>query len=549
MTDKFLPRSPADLADLVRQQPLAWIVSGAGDSLQASVLPVQLECDAAGDPLRLLGHFGRNNPQWRALAQSPRAKVLLLGPHGYISPSWYADRSQAPTWNYAWAQFDVDIDIRDTPQDADALLRGLAGAMEAGRPAAWRVEDMGARYDRLSHGVVGFHARVVAVASRFKMGQDERDDVFADIVRGLRVTGGEALAGWMLRFAARDGGAAAPTAVPAPSALDADTMRFIDDVRDRGRALTAGRALDWPGRREVAEQSRLPWQRGGPPMAATTERVVETDAGPVRLRFHQPTADAGQPALVYMHGGGWALFSMDTHDRLMRELAARCGMVVVGVDYALAPEARYPVALNQVVGVVRWLRRHGGEVGIDAGRLALGGDSAGGNLSMGAALRLRDAGEGDAVKALLSIYGGFSPDCSPASRQRYGTPDDMLTSAEIDEFWDNYVGAVGDRRDPYLAPVLAPLAGLPPVFLQVAECDVLAEQNMTMAGCLLAAGVDVKVKVYHGVPHSFIEAMEVSALAREAIDDGAAWLRRTLAPRDFSSDCKDDCKDNYKETQ
>jgi acetyl esterase/lipase len=264
-------------------------------------------------------------------------------------------------------------------------------------------------------------------------------------------------------------------------------------------------------------------------MAATTERVVQTGAGPVRLRFHRPTEEANAPALIYLHGGGWALFSMDTHDRLMRELAARSGMVVVGVDYALAPEARYPVALNQVVGAVRWLRGYGGEVGIDPGRLALGGDSAGGNLSMGAALRLRDAGEGDAVKALLSIYGGFSPDCSPASRQRYGTPDDMLTSAEVDEFWATYVGTVADRRDPYLVPLLAPLAGLPPVFLQVAECDVLTEQNMTMAGCLLAAGVAVKVKVYPGVPHSFIEAMEVSALAREAIDDGAGWLGEVLA--------------------
>jgi acetyl esterase/lipase len=203
-------------------------------------------------------------------------------------------------------------------------------------------------------------------------------------------------------------------------------------------------------------------------------------------------------------------------------------MVVVGVDYALAPEARYPVALNQVVGVVRWLRRHGGEVGIDIDKLALGGDSAGGNLSMGAALKLRDAGEGQAVKAVLSIYGGFSPDCSPASRQRYGTPDDMLTAAEVDEFWSSYAGTVADRRDPYLVPVLAPLRGLPPVFLLVAECDVLAEQNLLMAGCLLEAEVEVKVKVYPGTPHSFIEAMEVSALASQAIDDGADWLRKTL---------------------
>lgn len=527
MSDKFLPRGPADLIDLVRGQPLAWIVS---DDLQATVLPVQLECDEAGKPLRLLGHFGRNNPQWSALARSPKAKVLLLGPHGYISPSWYADRSQAPTWNYAWAQFEVEVEIRDTPQDADALLRKLAGEMEAGRPAAWRVEDMGERYARLSTGIVGFHARIVSVSSRFKLGQDERDDVFADILRGLQLTNGDALADWMRRFADRPAGLATLPAVPAPSALDPDIMRFIDDVRDRGRALTAGRDLGWPERRVVAEQSRLPWQQGGPQMADTTERVVDTEAGAVRLRFYNPTPDAqAKPAIIYMHGGGWALFSIDTHDRLMREFAARSGMVVVGVDYALAPEARYPVALNQVVGVVRWLRLHGGEHGIDADKLALGGDSAGGSLSMGAALKLRDAGEGDAVKALLSIYGGFSPDCSPASRQRYGTPDDMLTSGEVDEFWNNYVGKVADRRDPYLVPVLASLSGLPPVFLLVAECDVLAEQNLLMAGCLLQAEVPVKVKSYQGAPHSFIEAMEVSSVASQAITDGAEWLRMTLS--------------------
>jgi len=532
MTDKFLPRSPADVAQLVKTQPLAWIVSGHADTLQATVLPVQLECDEAGNPLRLLGHFGRNNGQWRALAQAPRATVLLIGPQRYISPSWYADRTQAPTWNFACVRFDVDVEIRDTPHDADALLRRLTADVEAHRPAAWTVADMGARYDRLSQGIVGFHAHVVSVHSRFKLGQDERDDVFADIVRGLQVTGGDDMVDWMRRFADRPAAVVQAPAVPAPSKLDPDIMRFIDNVRDRGRELTAGRSLSWPERRVVAEQSRLPWQQGGPVMAATVERTIDTEAGPVRLRFYHPTAhQAAQPAMVYLHGGGWALFSIDTHDRLMREFAARSGMVVIGVDYALAPEARYPVALNQVVGVVRWLRAHGADVGVDADRLVLGGDSAGGSLSLGAALKLRDSGgnEGDAVKGLLSIYGGFSPDCSPASRQRYGTEDDMLTAGEVDEFWDNYIGSVADRRDPYLVPVLAPLAGLPPVFLLIAECDVLAEQNLLMAGCLLEAEVPVKVKVYPGAPHSFIEAMEVSAVASRAIDDGAAWLRKLIA--------------------
>ncbi|TWI67404.1 acetyl esterase/lipase [Pseudoduganella lurida] len=542
MTDKFSPRSPQDLADLVLAQPLAWIVSGPADALQATVLPIQLECDEAGQPQRLLGHFGRSNPQWEQLAQSPHATVLLIGPQGYISPSWFADRTQAPTWNYTTARFDVEVDICDTPEDADALLRRLAGQMEDGRPNAWHVEDMGARYQNLSRGVVGFDARIVGSSARFKLGQDERDDVFADIVRGLQAGAqagsAEVLADWMRRFADRPAPIVAPPAVPAPAALDPHIMRFIDDVRDRGRALTAGRTLGWPERRIVAEQSRLPWQEGGPVMASTVERVADTAAGPVRLRFYDPGTAEGEtkPALVYMHGGGWALFGLDTHDRLMREFAARSGMVVIGVDYALAPEARYPVALNQVVGVVRWLRQHGGAFGVDVDRLALGGDSAGGSLSMGTVLKLRDAGEGAAVKAVLSIYGAFSPYCSPASRQRYGTPQDMLTADEVDEFWNVYVGSTADRNDPYLNSVLAPLHGLPPVFLIVGECDVVTEQSMTMAGCLLAAGNAVKLEVYAGAPHSFIEAMAVSQVASDAIDDGAAWLRTTLFHNPRSKD-------------
>jgi acetyl esterase len=530
MTDKFSPRSPQDVIDLVHSQPLAWIVSGAAGNVQATVLPVQLETDAAGTPIRILGHFGRNNPQWRALALDRHATVLLLGANGYVSPSWFADRTQAPTWNYACARFDVDVTIRDTPADADSLIGGLVDEMEAGRPAAWATANMGERYHRLAAGVVGFEARVNATHSRFKLGQDERPDVFADILRGLDIHGDAELAQWMRNFAGKPIAEDRDLAQPLPTPLDPDIMVFIDAVRKAGRALTAGRKLDWPARRAIAEQSRLPWNTGGPVMASIDERTIDTDVGPVRLRFYHPTAGSNKPALVYMHGGGWALFSIDTHDRLMREYAAQSGMVVVGVDYALAPEARYPVALNQVVGVVRWLRQHGAEVGVDVDKLALGGDSAGGSLSMGAVLKLRDAGEGDAVKAVLSIYGGFSPDASPAARQRYGTEDDMLTSGEVDEFWNNYIGTQADRRDPYLVPVLAKVHDLPPCFLVVAECDILAEQNLLMAGLLLEAGNAVKVKVYPGAPHSFIEAMANSQVTRDAIADGAAWLKDTLSP-------------------
>lgn len=323
-----------------------------------------------------------------------------------------------------------------------------------------------------------------------------------------------------------DSPALPPIAPPTP--IDPEIKRFVDAVGSESRRLIAGRTLGWPELRPIYEQARLPWRQGGPVMARTEEVVADTAAGPVRLRIHDPDPGRAKPTLVYLHGGGWTIFSIDTHDRLMREYAHRGGLAVVGVDYALAPEARYPVALEQCIGVVRWLGDHGAALGLDAGRLALGGDSAGGALSFGTALKLRDAGEGGRVRAILSNYGGFGPDCSEVARRRYGTPQDMLSSDEVDEFWNTYLRSPAERTDPYATALLAPLQGLPPVFLAIAECDVLAEQNLQMAGLLLAAKVPVEVELYAGAPHSFLEAMSVSETARRGIEDGARWLRRTL---------------------
>ncbi|MFT4198858.1 MAG: alpha/beta hydrolase fold domain-containing protein, partial [Pseudoxanthomonas sp.] len=426
------------------------------------------------------------------------------------------------------ASASAGVSRSSTPADADALLAGLSDQLEAGRPAAWRPADMGARYAGLSRGVVGFHAQIKRVRSRFKLGQDERASEFADILRALAALGGGELRQWMQRFGQARALDLPALPGPAPAPLDPQVKRFVDEVMAQSRQLAGGRALDWPARRQIAETTRRPWRQGGPQPARREDLVADTEAGPVRLRLFDPAPGASKPTLVYLHGGGWAMFSLDTHERLMREYAARAGMAVVGVDYALAPEHRYPFALNQVVGVVRWLRAHAAAHGLDAQRLALGGDSAGAALSVGAALKLRDAGEGDAVKAILSNYGGFGPEVGSAARLRYGTEQDMLSAAEIDEFWDTYVGHVEDRCDSYAVPLLADLRGLPPVFLVVAECDVLAEQSLQLGGALLAARVPVRIEVYPGASHSFIEAMAVSALANRAIDDGVAWLRERL---------------------
>jgi acetyl esterase len=311
-------------------------------------------------------------------------------------------------------------------------------------------------------------------------------------------------------------------------AIDPDIRRFAARVNADYARLTGGRQLSVPEMRQVAEEVRAPWRAGGPVMRSTIEHVAQTAAGPVRLRVYDPGVEHPAPALVYLHGGGWTLFSLDTHDRVMREYASRAGVAVVGVDYALAPEARFPVALEQVVAVVRWLRDHGQTFGIDATRIALGGDSAGGNLSICATLVLRDAGQGGFVQGLLLIYPAFDKYCSPESLRRFGGPGAVLTAEEVEYFWDNYTGDAGVLANPLACPIHAELAGLPPICMTIPECDVLTETSLEMAQQLRAAHVPVNLTVYRGATHSFIEAMSIAPVAERAIADGSAWLRERL---------------------
>jgi transcriptional regulator len=196
---KYAPTSPATVADLVRAYPLAWIVS-PGSDVAATPLPLRPVVDAEGRIEALLGHFARANPQVEALKADRRARVLLLGPGGYISPSWMADKTQAPTWNYASVEFRVEVAFTDDEASLRAVLDELVGDMEAGRPGAWTTADMGARYSLLASRIVAFRANVLEQRAVFKLGQDERDDVYADIIGGLRDEGAADLIDWMTRL-------------------------------------------------------------------------------------------------------------------------------------------------------------------------------------------------------------------------------------------------------------------------------------------------------------------------------------------------------------
>lgn len=306
---------------------------------------------------------------------------------------------------------------------------------------------------------------------------------------------------------------------------DPDIRRFVDAINASYVEHGAPAGTSMSARRAVAERVRRPWREGGPIMAESHEM----DMGGVRLRLHRPVADATLPVMLYIHGGGWTLFSIDTHDRLMREYAAGADMVVVAIDYSLSPEARFPAALHEVIAVVDWLKGNAADLGIDPGRIAIGGDSAGANLALSTCLALRDRGSPGALAGMLLNYGFFDADFETASQKREGGPGGMLTSDELAGFLDDYLGPDARRDDPLALPALAQLHDLPPSFHVIAERDPLADGDVDVARRMAAAGNAVDMKIYAGATHSFLEAMSISALARQAIGDSADWLRRTLA--------------------
>lgn len=304
------------------------------------------------------------------------------------------------------------------------------------------------------------------------------------------------------------------------------------EIRQFHAAINSGYAAHPPqpgqtmaDRRQVAEKVRAPWAAGGPAMARTTDLRVGTRD--VRIRIHRPSLERGLPSLLYIHGGGWMLFSLDTHDRLMREYAARAGIAVIGVDYSLSPEAKFPTALEEIVSVIDWLREQGEGAGLDPSRIAIAGDSAGANMAVAANLLLRQQAK-PVLDGMLLNYGAFDHAVTP-SHARYDGDGYMLNSAEMVVFWDAYLRGPADYDDPLAVPLRADLRGLPPAFLAIAGCDILADGNLSMAAALRAAGVPVAANLYEGASHSFLEAVSISPLADRALAESAVWLARRLA--------------------
>jgi transcriptional regulator len=182
-----------DVADLIAEFPLAWLCAGGGAAV-ASLLPLLLERDGAGRPIRLIGHMARRNPLFAALQADPRCLILFTGPQAYVSPETVGDLRWGPTWNYAQLRVEGAIDFAISDGDTLAML---VTAMEDGRDRPWRIDDMGPRYHKLAEAIVGFTISIDRLAGRFKLGQDERPET---VRRILAAHPDAALVRWMRRF-------------------------------------------------------------------------------------------------------------------------------------------------------------------------------------------------------------------------------------------------------------------------------------------------------------------------------------------------------------
>lgn len=265
--------------------------------------------------------------------------------------------------------------------------------------------------------------------------------------------------------------------------------------------------------------------RGGPVMAETTERFVEARGRRIFCRVYRPVTDRLLPTLVYFHGGGWVWASVDTHDRLVREYAAAGEVNVVSVDYALSPEAKFPQALEECAAVVRWIASRGAEWGLDAMRLLVGGDSAGGNLALATALLLRDTG-GPALRGVLANYPVCDSRLDTESYRAYGQGAYGLSVERMGFYWSVYVPHEIDKLHPLAAPLRADLTGLPPVIVLLAELDVLRSEGEALVTRLRAAGVDVEHETYAGTVHGFLRATGSVQKARDAVAAAGRWLKR-----------------------
>ena len=266
----------------------------------------------------------------------------------------------------------------------------------------------------------------------------------------------------------------------------------------------------------------------GDPVAHVEDRAIPGPAGDIPIRIYTPEASGTLPVLVYFHGGGWVIGSIETHDATSRALANAAGCIVVSVDYRLAPEHKFPAAAEDAYAATKWVAESAAALGGDPRRIAVGGDSAGGNLAAAVCLMARDRG-GPSLAYQVLIY--------PVTDYSFDTPSYrenaegyLLTKDSMGWFWNHYLRDESDGRNPYASPLRAEsLAGLPPALIITAEFDPLRDEGEAYADRLREAGVPVACSRYDGMIHGFVGLATVLDKGKLAVGEAAGALRAAFA--------------------
>ncbi|MET0427968.1 MAG: alpha/beta hydrolase [Microvirga sp.] len=264
------------------------------------------------------------------------------------------------------------------------------------------------------------------------------------------------------------------------------------------------------------------------PVGSIEDIRFEGPDRPIRVRVYRPDSRGDRPLTLFFHGSGFVICSLDTHDDMCRQICRRAGSVVVSVDYSLAPERPFPAGPEDCFAATLWAVHNAGRLGADPARLAVCGDSAGGNLAAGVALRARAEG-GPAIKAQILIYP--VTDHYSAGHRSYverGSGCGLLQE-DMRWFWDSYLPDPSLAQHPAVSPARAEnLDGLPPAYIAVAEYDVLRDEGLTFARRLAEAGIPVELRHYPDMNHGFLNWVGIVDRAGEAMDDLTAWMRATL---------------------
>ena len=310
--------------------------------------------------------------------------------------------------------------------------------------------------------------------------------------------------------------------------LDPQCRAVIDLVVKSGRP--AYHTLSPKDARQLFRDTRPASTPAPPEIGAVNTLLAEGLHGSIPVRVYRPigaAADTLLPALVYFHGGGWVIGDLDTHDVLCRQLTAEARIAVVAVDYRLAPEAKFPAAADDAWAATRWVVANAGRLGIDSQRIAVGGDSAGGNLAAVVALMARDAGAPSIAFQVL-LYPVTDVGTETTSYRDFADGY-LLTLESMRWFFDHYLTSKAEAADWRVSPLRAvSLAGVAPALIVTAGFDPLRDEGEAYAQALRDAGVRVDYVCYGGMIHGFVPMGRLIETGNRAVSHIAASLRQAL---------------------